>query len=975
MKQIRAPWLLFLPLAVGGLLLAALLATARPARATPRATCQVPSATFPTIQAALDNAGCDIIALGSQTYGERLTVNRAVLLVGNGATATILDVNSSGTIVQAQPGANVTLRGLTLREGRAFGTASPELGLGGGIFIAAGARVQIEDAVLDSNLSDNDGGAIVNAGHLTVLRSTFVNNRTLIGRINRGGGAILNAPDAHATLIDSTLQRNTTAGDGGGAIFNQGTLTLTNSAVLTNSAAATFAARGRGGAIYQTGSTAALYISGSQLNANTASDSGGAIFAEGTLVLRNSTLAANRTTSRGGALYAVDGQLAVENSAFFTNQAGFGGGAIFLDNGSATIGSAQMHNNRAGSDGQSSGLGGALAVVNARLALSNSVLESNRSGLDGGGVWSIAGQMAISDTRIADNYSDSALGRGGGLFLIQTGSAAALTMTRGTIVNNRADRGGGLYVDRARLTLIESVLRNNSATSEGGGLWGRHTLTATLSGGSVQSNTSGGTGGGLRLLDMQTEIIGMQILSNTAAQLGGGLFIDGNGHSTLTRVRVGHNRADQGGGLFNTNPLTVTRAAFYANSATAIGGGVFNSGSARISNSTLSANAAGTGGGGLQNISSDVTLDSVTIAQNSGGGLRNTGGFVLVRRSIVATNSGGDCQQASGSLTSQGSNIDSDDSCSLTAAGDRPGVDPRLGPLADNGGNTLTHDLRGGSPALDAIPPGDCQATDQRGRPRPVGPGCDIGAFESEAIFAAFTAATLDAYEETGAVTLSVALNRPTPVRLTLGLAAIGGTAQPADYTLAANEIVIPVGQQRGTLTLTPVDDALAEPSETLVLQLQPGAGARPGVPDTITVRLFDNDQGVVAVRPAVLTPPVGSAGASVTLTLDAPLAVAVTVTVATQDSSAFAGREYVALTRTVSFAPGVTTVPVTVQLLAHSNATPRDFLIVLRNPQGPTIGNGQTRVVLPPGRTSFELFLPLLRVPQATGDIPLPDL
>jgi len=101
---------------------------------------------------------------------------------------------------------------------------------------------------------------------------------------------------------------------------------------------------------------------------------------------------------------------------------------------------------------------------------------------------------------------------------------------------------------------------------------------------------------------------------------------------------------------------------------------------------------------------------------------------------------GGDCRNASdSSLISQGYNVDSDGSCQLTAPTDRPGVDPQLGPLQDNGGATLTHALLPGSPAIDAIPWGTngCGTTlisDQRGqaRPQPASGACDIGAYEVE---------------------------------------------------------------------------------------------------------------------------------------------------------------------------------------------------------------------------------------------------
>ncbi len=57
-------------------------------------------------------------------------------------------------------------------------------------------------------------------------------------------------------------------------------------------------------------------------------------------------------------------------------------------------------------------------------------------------------------------------------------------------------------------------------------------------------------------------------------------------------------------------------------------------------------------------------------------------------------------------------------------------TDPKLGPLADNGGPTLTMALLPGSPAIDAGNTSLAPTTDQRGFPRPAGLAADIGAFE-----------------------------------------------------------------------------------------------------------------------------------------------------------------------------------------------------------------------------------------------------
>ena len=56
--------------------------------------------------------------------------------------------------------------------------------------------------------------------------------------------------------------------------------------------------------------------------------------------------------------------------------------------------------------------------------------------------------------------------------------------------------------------------------------------------------------------------------------------------------------------------------------------------------------------------------------------------------------------------------------------------DPRLGPLAANGGPTATLLPGPGSAAIDALAGAPCPATDQRGLPRPRLGGCDAGSVE-----------------------------------------------------------------------------------------------------------------------------------------------------------------------------------------------------------------------------------------------------
>ena len=102
--------------------------------------------------------------------------------------------------------------------------------------------------------------------------------------------------------------------------------------------------------------------------------------------------------------------------------------------------------------------------------------------------------------------------------------------------------------------------------------------------------------------------------------------------------------------------------------------------------------------------------------------------------SLIENNGAQDCLYEFGNhivLLTNGPVL-SDGSCSSLTSGvfTRPPEGDRfLGPLADNGGPTQTHALLAGSRAIDAaVSP--CPAVDQRGTGRPVGGGCDVGAYE-----------------------------------------------------------------------------------------------------------------------------------------------------------------------------------------------------------------------------------------------------
>lgn len=274
----------------------------------------------------------------------------------------------------------------------------------------------------------------------------------------------------------------------------------------------------------------------------------------------------------------------------------------------------------------------------------------------------------------------------------EAATGAALLNQGGTVVirdsllssHTASSTGGAIYNATGTLTVIDSVLDANMALSAGGAVYNAATFTAT----------------------------NITFSNNESLSAGGVIYNDGG-------------------------TLTITGSTMSSNRAGTAGGAVFiQNGTINLRNSTLSGNIAATAGGGLYNQNGMVTVNNITVASNTanaGGGIGNDAGIVTLGNTLLANNSGGDCI---GSLTSSGHNLIQAPASTCAIGGDTAGnilsEDALIEELASDGGLTRTHALLQGSPAIDAGNTDTCEATDQRGNPRPYGGGCDIGAFESD---------------------------------------------------------------------------------------------------------------------------------------------------------------------------------------------------------------------------------------------------
>ncbi len=372
------------------------------------------------------------------------------------------------------------------------------------------------------------------------------------------------------------------------------------------------------------------------------------------------------------------------------------------------------------------------------VKLTNLTIRGGKTDRAGGGIINF-GTLGLTDCALSDNSAH----QGGGI-----DNHGPLTLLSSTVRRNSADfRGGGVANHSFdTVTVANTTFANNSVGlgQLGGGIWnlgGTLVLTNSL----VASNT----GGGIANTGTAT-VASTRIADNSAG--GGG--IHNTGRMTLSLSTVAHNT---GAGIVNRDggTFTVSKSTIVGNS----GGGIFNTAfsthrpaTITLRNSTVSGNSGSFAGGIFNNsglATARVNLFNTTVTDNSaleglGGGIRQQAGELALTNSLVAKNSAPsspDVRIESGSVLSRFSLIGDGEGSGITNTdGNLVGnvspntapIDPKLGPLADNGGPTRTHALLLGSPAIDAGSNADCPATDQRGVARPQGATCDIGSYERE---------------------------------------------------------------------------------------------------------------------------------------------------------------------------------------------------------------------------------------------------
>ena len=379
-------------------------------------------------------------ALWNGTYG-------GIVAVGDNQGAVVMDnVTISGNTVTDlktvqgagywQYGGSIEATGLTVSGNTASVEKVDDVTINGEPYSAGGAMalVKVEGSIKDSDFSNNTNKHF---------------NRS-------SGGALFVAEDSNITLENDVFNENTATGKTaqGGAIYNEGTLTVEGGSFTDNSAApadgSTVTVSNVGGAIYNA-DDAELSINGTRFEGNTAAIAGAV----------NNQYDSSHITG-------------ITNAFFVNNTASLSAGGALRNQGTIdSISGTTFEGNTAGNGGALwNGAGGTITNI------TDTTFTGNKSTNDavGGGAITNAGDITkINATTFTDN---SAAGDGGAIYNVKSGGGNAnITLNNTTFSGNTADGNGGAIYNGGNLTFSGNNTFTDNTAAEGNDIYNAGSIT------------------------------------------------------------------------------------------------------------------------------------------------------------------------------------------------------------------------------------------------------------------------------------------------------------------------------------------------------------------------------------------------------------------------------------------------------------------------------------------------------------------
>ena len=369
----------------------------------------------------------------------------------------------TGSVIYVSAGASLTVID-------SVGTGSITGGYakrGGAVFVPAGASCMLKGITVSTNRAADKGGAVYNNGVLTIDHCVIGGNTSV------DGGAVYNDQNGDMTVSGTAFKSNKATKNGGGAISAHGKLTVQE---------------------------------GSSFIENSGKEGGGAIWTNTNITVNDSTFRDNTSGSLGGAICVRDNSVATMKNVVFEKNTGNDGGAIFVDK-------------------------------NAEATINSAVFKENKTTEYGGGAISANGKLTVTDFEFTNNHAK----KQGGAILTKK----ELTLTTGKISGNTSENvGGAIYLSDGTADIRNAMIDNNQSSNHGGAIRSDGGTTLKVYDSTIKYNTSEKDGGGC-FIKGTNEFYNTEFFGNKASEKGGAVDIDG-GKVTFYACNIHDNIAPKG---------------------------------------------------------------------------------------------------------------------------------------------------------------------------------------------------------------------------------------------------------------------------------------------------------------------------------------------------------------------------------------------------------------------------------------------
>jgi parallel beta-helix repeat protein/predicted outer membrane repeat protein len=687
------------------------------------------------------------------TEGE-LPALRGFTLVGPGADELAISGGDASRIFSLSNG-DFVLQDVQLQNGLSAN------GSGGAITVAANATLTLERSVIqdsEATGASSSGGAIRAQGELTVVDSTLTGNTA-----GGAGGGI--AADTDFTVANSTLSYNVSGGDGGAIFQNAGASEVSFSTIVFNEAVTGGGiSKQSGDTLVRSSIVSGNSASGAAPDVAGIFESDGANIlgtdtdSEGWLATDVIGIDATKLVEPGldpNGGVVITHALVPDSAAIDAgNPASLAPAGIMDDQRGLTrefakpdVGSYEIRFFEVDLLADESDGNFAPGDLSLREAVANSLPGDNLM-LDGlNGTITLDPATSVTDLGlIIMERSVGLFGPGADALTISGGgltpallvlAANAQLVVEGIRFEDCVDsttlinRGGPAIRSFGTVRVRDCEFVDNTATALDGGAI-RSVGTLEIERSTFSDNTAGNVGGAIVNWGGTLLVSDSVFDDNSAGTTGGAIHSQLSASTTITRSTLSNNDAGISGAVHvaTNGTLTLIGSTLVGNTSVSDGGAISNLGTVIGVNTTFSGNVADRSGGALNHVGAAVTLTNCTITENQaddigngfgeGGGLfAGAGKSIALENTVVALNAdtlnnagtGNIHPDISGAVASLGNNFFGNVTGTVGVAngtnGDIAGTgsvpkNPRLGPLADNGGPTLTHLPKAESELIDA---------------------------------------------------------------------------------------------------------------------------------------------------------------------------------------------------------------------------------------------------------------------------------